>query len=247
MRNEAALKAENEFLDEFKNEYLLNDLDTLVTFMKGDPSVYLEKLDGGKYSDLEDYISIMSYRFLSAVKMAFVRVIYDVNPGYQSQTYFGVLTDNTVTVKELLTRMEDVRPNGGKMPIDIFINRIFDFVKESTIVYTGDKTSDLNTPVYDLDYKFIKLLKSKGIKVEDHNEVVSIPREEIKRKKDEIISKAIIKERKRKEIERKETEAKVIQSRDKTITELRVENERLKRELEEAKKKSKGFFSWLFS
>lgn len=34
MRNEAALKAENEFLDEFKNEYLLNDLDTLVTFMK---------------------------------------------------------------------------------------------------------------------------------------------------------------------------------------------------------------------
>lgn len=166
MRNEAALKAENEFLDEFKNEYLLNDLDTLVTFMKGDPSVYLEKLDGGKYSDLEDYISIMSNRFLPAVKMAFVRVIYDVNPDYQSQTYFGVLTDNTVTVKELLTRMEDVRPNGGKMPIDIFINRIFDFVKESTIVYTGDKTSDLNTPVYDLDYKFIQLLKSKGIKVE---------------------------------------------------------------------------------
>lgn len=247
MQNEAALKAENEFLDEFKNEYLLNDLDTLVTFMKGDPSVYLEKLDGGKYSDLEDYISIMSNRFLPAVKMAFVRVIYDVNPGYQSQTYFGVLTDNTVTVKELLTRMEDVRPNGSKMPIDIFINRIFDFVKESTIIYTGDKTSDLNTPVYDLDYKFIQLLKSKGIKVEDHNEVVSIPREEIKRKKDEIISKAIIKERKRKEIERKETEAKVIQSRDKTITELRVENERLKRELDEAKKKSKGFLSWLFS
>lgn len=247
MRNEAALKAENEFLDEFKNEYLLNDLDTLVTFMKGDPSVYLEKLDGGKYSDLEDYISIMSHRFLPAVKMAFVRVIYDVNPGYQSQTYFGVLTDNTITVKDLLTRMEDVRPNGGKMPIDIFINRIFDFVKESTIVYTGDKTSDLNTPVYDLDYKFIQLLKSKGIKVEDHNEVVSIPREEIKRKKDKIISKAIIKEYKRKEIERKEAEAKVIQSRDKTITELKVENERLKRELEQAKKKSKGFFSWLFS
>lgn len=46
-----------------------------------------------------------------------------------------------------------------------------------------------------------------------------------------------------------DVEAKVsaIQSRDKTITELRVENERLKRELEEAKKKSKGFFSWLFS
>lgn len=133
------------------------------------------------------------------------------------------------------------------MPIDIFINRIFDFVKESTIVYTGDKTSDLNTPVYDLDYKFIQLLKSKGIKVEDHNEVVSIPREEIKRKKDKIISKAIIKERKRKEIERKEAEAKAIQSRDKTLAELRVENERLKLELEQAKKKSKGFFSWLFS
>lgn len=252
MRNEAALKAENEFLDEFKNEYLLNDLDTLVTFMKGDTSVYLEKLDGGKYSDLEDYISIMSYRFLPAVKMAFVRVIYDVNPDYQSQTYFGVLTDNTVTVKELLTRMKDVRPNGGKMPIDIFINRIFDFVKESTIVYTGDKTSDLNTPVYDLDYKFIQLLKSKGIKVEDHNEVVSIPREEIKRKKDEIISKAIIKERKRKEIERKEAECKeaevkAVQSVNDKLERLKVENERLKRELEEAKKKSKGFFSWLFS
>lgn len=184
----------------------------------------------------------MSNRFLPAVKMAFVRVIYDVNPGYQSQTYFGVLTDNTVTVKDLLTRMEDVRPNGGKMPIDIFINRIFDFVKESTIAYTGSEISDLNTPVYDLDYKFIQLLKSKGIKVEDHNEVVSIPREEIKRKKDKIISKAIIKEYKR-----KETEAKVIQSRDKTISELKVENERLKRELEEAKKKPKGFFSWLFS
>jgi len=252
MRNEATLKAENEFLDEFKNEYLLNDLDTLVTFMKGDPSVYLEKLDGGKYSDLEDYISIMSNRFLPAVKMAFVRVIYDVNPGYQSQTYFGVLTDNTVTVKELLTRMEDVRPNGGEMPIDIFINRIFDFVKESTIVYTGDKTSDLNTPVYDLDYKFIQLLKSKGIKVEDHNEVVSIPREEIKRKKDEIISKAIIKERKRKEIERKEAErkeaeVKAVQSVNDKLERLKVENERLKQELEQAKKKSKGFFSWLFS
>lgn len=242
MQNEATLKAENEFLDEFKNEYLLNDLDTLVTFMKGVPSVYLEKLDGGKYSDLEDYISIMSNRFLPAVKMAFVRVIYDVNPDYQSQTYFGVLTDNTVTVKELLTRMEDVRPNGGKMPIDIFINRIFDFVKESTIVYTGSEISDLNTPVYDLDYKFIQLLKSKGIKVEDHNEVVSIPREEIKRKKDKIISKAIIKERKR-----KEAEVKAVQSVNDKLERLKVENERLKRELEEAKKKSKGFFHWLFS
>ena len=44
-----------------------------------------------------------------------------------------------------------------------------------------------------------------------------------------------------------EAEVSAIQSRDKTITELRVENERLKRELEEAKKKSKGFFHWLFS
>ena len=44
-----------------------------------------------------------------------------------------------------------------------------------------------------------------------------------------------------------EAEVNAIQSRDKTITELRVENERLKRELEEAKKKSKGFFSRLFS
>ena len=62
-----------------------------------------------------------------------------------------------------------------------------------------------------------------------------------------LVLKLIIKEHKRKEIERKETEAKVIQSRDKTITELRVENERLKLELEQAKKKSKGFFHWLFS
>ena len=44
-----------------------------------------------------------------------------------------------------------------------------------------------------------------------------------------------------------EAEVRAIQSRDKTLTELRVENERLKRELEEAKKKSKGFFHWLFS
>ena len=44
-----------------------------------------------------------------------------------------------------------------------------------------------------------------------------------------------------------EAEVNAIQSRDKTLTELRVENERLKRELEQAKKKSKGFFSWLFS
>lgn len=44
-----------------------------------------------------------------------------------------------------------------------------------------------------------------------------------------------------------EAEVNAIQSRDKTITELRVENERLKLELEQAKKKSKGFFSWLFS
>lgn len=43
------------------------------------------------------------------------------------------------------------------------------------------------------------------------------------------------------------SEASAIQSRDKTITELKVENERLKLELEEAKKKSKGFLSWLFS
>lgn len=44
-----------------------------------------------------------------------------------------------------------------------------------------------------------------------------------------------------------EAEVRAIQSKNKTITELRVENERLKRELEEAKKKSKGFFHWLFS
>lgn len=44
-----------------------------------------------------------------------------------------------------------------------------------------------------------------------------------------------------------EAEVNAIQSRDKTITELRVENERLKLELEQAKKKSKGFLSWLFS
>ena len=44
-----------------------------------------------------------------------------------------------------------------------------------------------------------------------------------------------------------EAEVNAIQSRDKTLAELRVENERLKLELEEAKKKSKGFFSWLFS
>lgn len=44
-----------------------------------------------------------------------------------------------------------------------------------------------------------------------------------------------------------EAEVRAIQSRNKTLEELRVENERLKRELEEAKKKSKGFFHWLFS
>ena len=44
-----------------------------------------------------------------------------------------------------------------------------------------------------------------------------------------------------------EAEVRAIQSSDKTLTELRVENERLKRELEQAKKKSKGFFHWLFS
>ena len=44
-----------------------------------------------------------------------------------------------------------------------------------------------------------------------------------------------------------EAEVSDIQSKDKIITELRVENERLKLELEQAKKKSKGFFSWLFS
>lgn len=44
-----------------------------------------------------------------------------------------------------------------------------------------------------------------------------------------------------------EAEVNAIQSRDKTITELRVENKRLKEELEQAKKRSKGFFSWLFS
>lgn len=43
------------------------------------------------------------------------------------------------------------------------------------------------------------------------------------------------------------SEARAIQSKDKTITELKVENKRLKEELEEAKKKSKGFFSWLFN
>lgn len=42
-------------------------------------------------------------------------------------------------------------------------------------------------------------------------------------------------------------EVRAIQSRNKTLEELRVENERLKLELEQAKKKSKGFFSWLFS
>lgn len=44
-----------------------------------------------------------------------------------------------------------------------------------------------------------------------------------------------------------EAEVRAIQSRDKTLAELRVENERLKLELEQAKKKSKGFFHWLFS
>ena len=44
-----------------------------------------------------------------------------------------------------------------------------------------------------------------------------------------------------------EAEVRAIQSRDKTLAELKVENERLKLELEEAKKKSKGFFHWLFS
>lgn len=44
-----------------------------------------------------------------------------------------------------------------------------------------------------------------------------------------------------------EAEVRAIQSRDKTLAELRVENERLKLELEQAKKKSKGFLSWLFS
>lgn len=44
-----------------------------------------------------------------------------------------------------------------------------------------------------------------------------------------------------------EAEVRAIQSRDKTLAELRVENERLKQELEQAKKKSKGFFHWLFS
>lgn len=44
-----------------------------------------------------------------------------------------------------------------------------------------------------------------------------------------------------------EAEVRAIQSRNKTLAELRVENERLKLELEQAKKKSKGFFSWLFS
>lgn len=44
-----------------------------------------------------------------------------------------------------------------------------------------------------------------------------------------------------------EAEVRAIQSRDKTLAELRVENERLKLELEQAKKKPKGFLSWLFS
>lgn len=44
-----------------------------------------------------------------------------------------------------------------------------------------------------------------------------------------------------------EAEVRAIQSRNKTLEELRVENERLKLELEQAKKKSKGFFHWLFS
>ena len=44
-----------------------------------------------------------------------------------------------------------------------------------------------------------------------------------------------------------EVEVKAIQSRNKTLEELRAENKRLKQELEQAKKKSKGFFSWLFS
>lgn len=44
-----------------------------------------------------------------------------------------------------------------------------------------------------------------------------------------------------------EAEVRAIQSRDKILAELRVENERLKLELEQAKKKSKGFFHWLFS
>lgn len=44
-----------------------------------------------------------------------------------------------------------------------------------------------------------------------------------------------------------EAEVRAIQSRNKTLEELRVENKRLKLELEQAKKKSKGFFSWLFS
>lgn len=44
-----------------------------------------------------------------------------------------------------------------------------------------------------------------------------------------------------------EAEVRAIQSRNKTLAELRVDNERLKLELEQAKKKSKGFLSWLFS
>lgn len=44
-----------------------------------------------------------------------------------------------------------------------------------------------------------------------------------------------------------EAEVNAIQSKDKTIKELKVENERLKLELEQAKKKPKGFFHWLFS
>ena len=44
-----------------------------------------------------------------------------------------------------------------------------------------------------------------------------------------------------------EAEVRAIQSRNKTLEELKAENKRLKQELEQAKKKSKGFFSWLFS
>ena len=48
-------------------------------------------------------------------------------------------------------------------------------------------------------------------------------------------------------VENIKSEANTIQSRNKTIAELKVENERLKQELKETKKKSKGFFSWLFN
>lgn len=44
-----------------------------------------------------------------------------------------------------------------------------------------------------------------------------------------------------------EAEVRAIQSRNKTLAELRAENERLKQELEQAKKKPKGLFSWLFN